>query len=655
VNGRQRGGLRAGIVRAAERMAGLSRDILKWLQSLDLSYSVKNVKRDFANGFLVAEIFSRYFPHDVQMHSFDNGISLPKKLANWELLEKFFLKKRVPIGRDMIDLVIHCKGNAALPLLETIYTCLTSKKVQNVRAKNDDQLIPPFARATASFEIKQNIKESELLTTLQDENTGKNRSSELLNEHSQTLRDERLLEPGRFTAVKQQRSSQRVPPRPMQAEVPTGQIEFKEVQVRTLDKQNITQLRASRGVGADRSASMAEGADQSSFADHQGGEIAVKSVRAVTAILNPCVDNDMMDKLATFDAELRDPIISMVDALAAKKMDDEEGGALLASVKALVPELVESFLASPMELWRFLHIFTQLLNMPDQTQCYDQTVDLLCNVGYGMMNHDAYVASGLFMEYGLPKMVGLLSSRPTKRRRLLEMAYSFCSQQYHLKFIKAMQDSLQDMQTFLHCIVVLMHLEKDFTEDLLDLYLYYAMVGLGQQSGSTPSLSATLHAAHAVAHAHCRAWRKADVATEGERAKSVRARARTCVHVHVCARLCMCSASLLTRGALGSLAASGSPVDARHRRAKGRGRRRDTGDAGGRQTARPQGRHVVGGVGAAAAPLRRAALAQHCRLITVGRDSRTCGGHPCQLALAAGQEGGRVGARPAPGRLRRPV
>jgi hypothetical protein len=156
-------------------MAGLSRDILKWLQSLDLSYSVKNVKRDFANGFLVAEIFSRYFPHDIQMHSYDNGISLPKKLANWELLEKFFQKKRVPIGRDMIDLVIHCKGNAALPLLETIYTCLTSKKVQNVRAQTDHELIPPFARATASFEIKQNIKESELMTTLQDENTGKNR------------------------------------------------------------------------------------------------------------------------------------------------------------------------------------------------------------------------------------------------------------------------------------------------------------------------------------------------------------------------------------------------------------------------------------------------------------------------------------------------
>ena len=46
--------------------------------------------RDFANGFMYAEVLSRYFPADVQMHSFENVASTERKRQNWQLLEKLF-------------------------------------------------------------------------------------------------------------------------------------------------------------------------------------------------------------------------------------------------------------------------------------------------------------------------------------------------------------------------------------------------------------------------------------------------------------------------------------------------------------------------------------------------------------------------------------
>ena len=44
--------------------------------------------RDFSNGYLIAEIFSWYYPQEIQMHMFQNGTSIESKIGNWALLQK---------------------------------------------------------------------------------------------------------------------------------------------------------------------------------------------------------------------------------------------------------------------------------------------------------------------------------------------------------------------------------------------------------------------------------------------------------------------------------------------------------------------------------------------------------------------------------------
>ena len=83
--------------------------------------------RDFANGFLVAEILSRYFKSEIQMHSFDNGTGITRRQDNWEQIIKFAQKIGFPISQRLADDVMNCSGPAASVLIESLYTALTQK------------------------------------------------------------------------------------------------------------------------------------------------------------------------------------------------------------------------------------------------------------------------------------------------------------------------------------------------------------------------------------------------------------------------------------------------------------------------------------------------------------------------------------------------
>ena len=159
-------------------MSILPREMVKWIQTLDLSIIVKNPKRyylflssshirlllfihlyfssyrDFANGFIIGEIFSRYFPSEINTRSFDSGTSRSAKTQNWEYLNTFFQKKEVPGTPKMMDDTMNCRPDGTQQLLDTIYTFLTRRNapVRPQIRKSDG--LPPYAQPTTSSLIK---------------------------------------------------------------------------------------------------------------------------------------------------------------------------------------------------------------------------------------------------------------------------------------------------------------------------------------------------------------------------------------------------------------------------------------------------------------------------------------------------------------------
>lgn len=139
--------------------AGLPREVLKWIQSLDLSYSVKNVRRAFNNGFLVAEVFSRYFPQDIQMHGFSNTENYGKKRDNWQQLQLFFYRRKIPIVLSSVDALILNEQDTTLEFVKQIYTLLTER-----------QLMPPVKIYENTTEASANsIKDHKDLMALANE------------------------------------------------------------------------------------------------------------------------------------------------------------------------------------------------------------------------------------------------------------------------------------------------------------------------------------------------------------------------------------------------------------------------------------------------------------------------------------------------------
>ncbi len=133
---------------------------MRWLQGLDLTYSVRNPTRDLSNGYLVAEILLRYYGSEISIHSIVPGTSLSVKQDNWRQLSAFLSRKDINISQSTIHDCINQRNGAAVMIVSELFRVLKKGDLTDVGLPRNTadvptgHTLPHYAIATAAFKVK---------------------------------------------------------------------------------------------------------------------------------------------------------------------------------------------------------------------------------------------------------------------------------------------------------------------------------------------------------------------------------------------------------------------------------------------------------------------------------------------------------------------
>ncbi|KAG5481186.1 hypothetical protein CUR178_06418 [Leishmania enriettii] len=105
----------------------MQREVIKWVQSLDLSATIQNPKRDLATGHLAAEIVAHYSGKKfLDLHRLPSGVAAATKRDVWSQVYRALQQLScTTVTQPLIDAVLRREPNAALTVLECLYEHFT--------------------------------------------------------------------------------------------------------------------------------------------------------------------------------------------------------------------------------------------------------------------------------------------------------------------------------------------------------------------------------------------------------------------------------------------------------------------------------------------------------------------------------------------------
>lgn len=475
-------------------MSGLPREVIKWVQSLDLSYSVKNPKRAFNNGFLIAEIFSRYFPADIQMHSFDYGENMNKKRDNWKQLMEFFKRRGLPIIIKDVDSLILNENNSTIEFLKQVYTLLTERA-----------LMPPIKVYDTENHEQQSLlmKEREMVKLPQNDLDTFEPDHDDTKQEQSIMKESNSRSPQKSLAIT--KGPQRTIPQTLELDSYKA-VEVKDIQIKAIN-QSVAQIRAHKELSSLHSQNnkmqnsevhsqmnMSKNGSQNFLGGGDGASriLSAETMReerqvrkSITDVLHEMIlhknENDENNEFAIIRVD-GDMVTSFFDNI--NKFSEEFIIGFIDDMRNDMENIINTIYSHVNELSVFYTYLVLILRrLPELSEGFDSSMQFCKSLAHKIVeDHDSprEEFSEFFIAHLFRAYLQVAKQEPAKRIFMAELIYAHTAHDLSLR-IKIVQDlKLHIKQEDIHYSMLsyLVAQEEGFNEEWFDVFLYYALIGL---------------------------------------------------------------------------------------------------------------------------------------------------------------------------------
>ena len=451
----------------------MRREVIKWIQSLDLTDAVKNPQRDVANGYLFAEVLSRYYPTLVSMHSFHREIGLSYREINWQLILKILSKTDLAINIELIYPVKHYQAGAADALLESLYAALTKQKPVQATAHHLKEQSPNYTKPTATTKLKDHM-----LDIIADETTREIKAIQIVENHDSGIRESSRLLPGGVDAEASLDQTKGLTPHVKEEPVEVKQIKVKTVagaQLMAQQRQKLAATIRSTDESKPKSRSTAEAATNPTVKQ------ALSLVKSFTAHVLARLVGDLPDAESTFVG---------IAVASPDLVSDETAAECMQELVKRADGLGDICTKSPAEFWKLWEaiFYPALNNYGADSKLFPVTVSAVSSLLSRILLIEAATAESIAITIVLRGSAELLTKQTDKCLAIVAGVYSSFSQSsaaMRYNILRELRNALGSSTDPLGSFVVCMHvfakldLENETLDDrTLDVYHHYVTSGL---------------------------------------------------------------------------------------------------------------------------------------------------------------------------------